>query len=256
MCPRAPFYRETKGLLHSESTPGTQGIFLVWTCTWMPFSSHTFTSLPLVHTPNPDFLRRRLWLGFPLIRESPHPGNLHTSWLPNSNFSKFSNFADFQFRDFAGSWLRVFTGSRPQGLTGSRFQIFTSSRFLSFAGPGPQISASPRLRSFIGSRLPKTYFTNFIKLDVSRVTCFPEFPNRPELAEAAVWFLGAVPPYLFGSPRPGVSFRISPLSLPLFSGDGRRPAVPAATFSQKDYTGELDTHGSSMFRRFHHVCFI
>jgi hypothetical protein len=112
-CPRSPFYRETKGLLHFENTPRTQGISLVWTCTWMLFTYHTFTSPPLVHTPNPDFLRRRLWLGFPLIRESSHPRNLHTSWHPNSNFSKFPNFADFRFRDFAGSWLRIFTGSWP-----------------------------------------------------------------------------------------------------------------------------------------------
>jgi hypothetical protein len=27
----------------------------MWTHTWMSFTSHTFTSLPLVHTPNPDF---------------------------------------------------------------------------------------------------------------------------------------------------------------------------------------------------------
>jgi hypothetical protein len=85
----------------------------VWTCRWTSFTSHTFTRLPLVHTPNPDFLRWCLWLGFPLIRESSHPGNFHTSWLPNSNFSKFPNFADFRFRGFAGSWLRVFTGLRP-----------------------------------------------------------------------------------------------------------------------------------------------
>jgi hypothetical protein len=28
-CPRAPFYRETKGLLHSENTPRTKGIFVM-----------------------------------------------------------------------------------------------------------------------------------------------------------------------------------------------------------------------------------
>jgi hypothetical protein len=38
-CPGAPFYRETKGLLHSENTLEIQGILLVWTCTWMSFTS-------------------------------------------------------------------------------------------------------------------------------------------------------------------------------------------------------------------------
>jgi hypothetical protein len=33
-------------------------------------SFHTFTSLPLVHTSNPDFLGRRLWLGLPLTSET------------------------------------------------------------------------------------------------------------------------------------------------------------------------------------------
>jgi hypothetical protein len=58
-CPRAPFYREAKGFLHSENTLESKEIFIVWTCTWMSFTSrdlqgsfHTFTSLPLVHTPN------------------------------------------------------------------------------------------------------------------------------------------------------------------------------------------------------------
>jgi hypothetical protein len=63
---------------------------------------------------------------------------------------------------FAGPGLRIFASSWFRSFTGSRFQIFAGSRFLSFAG----------------SRLLKTYFTNFIKLDVSRVTGFPEFPNN------------------------------------------------------------------------------
>jgi hypothetical protein len=190
-CPRTPFYREMKGLLHFENTPRTQGIFLVWTCTWMFFTSHKFTSLPLVHTPNPDFLRRRLWICFPLIRESPHPGNLHTSWLSNSNFGKFPNFADFRFRGFAGSWLRILTGLRPHGrfkisdlhefttpsFAGPGLRIFACSRFRSFTSSRFQILAGSRFLSFVGSRLLKTYFTNFIKLGVSRVTGFPEFPN-------------------------------------------------------------------------------
>jgi hypothetical protein len=120
----------------------------VWTCTWMSFTSHTFTRLPLVHTPNPDFLRWRLWLCFSLIRESPHSGNLRAPRLPNSIPNRFPNSADSQFHGFAGSWLRVFTSSQLRSLAGSRFQIFASSRLRSFAGLRFQIFASSRLRSF------------------------------------------------------------------------------------------------------------
>jgi hypothetical protein len=46
-----------KGLLYSESTLESKEIYSMRTHTWMSFTSHIFTSLPLVHTPNPDFLR-------------------------------------------------------------------------------------------------------------------------------------------------------------------------------------------------------
>jgi hypothetical protein len=159
----------------------------------MSFTSHTFTSLPLVHTPNLDFLRRRLWLGFLLIRESPHSGNLHTPRLPKSNFSRFPNSANSRFHGFAGPKLQIFSGSRLRSFAGSRFQIFASSRLRGFAGSRFQIFASSRLRGFAGSRFQifassrlqsfagstflKTYFTNFVKLNVSRVIGFPKFPN-------------------------------------------------------------------------------
>jgi cell shape-determining protein MreC len=52
-------------------------------------------------------------------------------------------------------------------------------RFRSFTGSGFQIFAGSRFLIFAGSRLLKTYFTNFIKLGVSRVTGFPELPNTP-----------------------------------------------------------------------------
>jgi hypothetical protein len=132
--------------------PQTQRIFLVWTCTWMSFTSHIFTSLPLVHTPNPDFLRRRLWLCFLLIRESPRSGNLYAPWLPNLTSSRFPNFADFWFRDFAGSWLWLFVNSRLWSFVGSRFQIFACSRLQGFASSRLQIFACPWLQSFAGSR--------------------------------------------------------------------------------------------------------
>jgi hypothetical protein len=141
----------------------------MWTCTWMSFTYHTFTSLPLVHTSNPDFLRRCLWLCFLLIRESSHSGNHRAPWLPNSTSSRFLNFTDPRFRGFTGSWLRVFTSLLLRSFTGLRFQIFAHSRLRSFVGSRFQIFAS--------SIFLKTYFTNFINLNVSRVTRFPEFPN-------------------------------------------------------------------------------
>jgi hypothetical protein len=173
----------------------------VWTSTWMSFTSHTFTSLPLVHTPNPDFLRRRLWLGLLLIRESSHSESLHTSRLPNSNFGRLPNFADFRFRNFAGSWLRELRKSATSEL--HRFEIPDLCKFKipelrglkipdlrRFKIPELRGSRASDLRKFatselrrfkipdfVGSRFLKTDFTNFIKLDVSRVLDFPEFPN-------------------------------------------------------------------------------
>jgi hypothetical protein len=123
----------------------------MWTHTWMSFTSHTFTRLPLVHTPNPDFLRQRLWLGFLLVRESPHPGNLHIPRLSNSDFSGFPNSADSRFHDLAGSWFRVFTGSRPQELR--RFKASDLHRFATlelhrFRAPDFRKFATLELRRF------------------------------------------------------------------------------------------------------------
>jgi hypothetical protein len=170
----------------------------------MSSTSHTFTSLPLVHTLNPDFLRRHLWLCFLLVRESSRSGNLRAPWLPNLTFSRFPNFTDSRISwlcrfmasslyEFATPKLRRFkipdhrvlatprlrrfkipdiARSRLRDFAGSRFQAIVRSRLWDFAGSGLQIVAS--------SLLLKTYFTNFINLDVSRVTGFPEFPNRIE----------------------------------------------------------------------------
>jgi hypothetical protein len=81
------------------------------------------------------------------------------------------------FRSFAGSKLYIFISSRLQSFAGSRFQIFTSSRLRSFAGS--------RFQIFAGSRFLKTHFTNFVELDVSRVTGFAEFPNNGERQRTA-----------------------------------------------------------------------
>jgi hypothetical protein len=151
----------------------------MWTHTRMSFSSHTFTSLPLVHTPNPNFLGRQLWLFFSLVREFPR------SRLPNQTSDRFPNFPSPEVRDFAGSRFQTFACSRLQGFADSRFPKIACSRPRGFTGPRFLKIACPRLQGFTGSRflkianaLPlKTYLKNFVKLDVSRVAGFPEFPN-------------------------------------------------------------------------------
>jgi hypothetical protein len=103
-----------------------------------------------------------------------------------------------EFHDFAGPWLRVFTNSRLRsfarsrfqiiarsrlwGFASSRFQVFAHSRLWGFAGSRFQIFTHSRLWGFAGSRFVssvflKTHYTNFMNLDVSRVTCFPELPD-------------------------------------------------------------------------------
>jgi hypothetical protein len=99
------------------------------------------------------------------------------------------DFGSSQVRDvrsFAGSRLQIFASSQLRSFVGSRFQIIASLQLRSFAGSRLQIFAGSQLRSFAGSRFQifacsrilKTHFTNFIKLDVSRVTGFLEFPNN------------------------------------------------------------------------------
>jgi hypothetical protein len=83
-------------------------------------------------------------------------------------------FATPGFAGPAASGLRKFAISELH-----RFKIPDLHKFMtpSFAGPGLQIFTSSRFRSFTGSRFLKTHFTNFVKLDVSRLTGFSEFPN-------------------------------------------------------------------------------
>jgi hypothetical protein len=130
----------------------------MWTHTWMSFSSHTFTSLPVVHTLNSEFLRRHLWLCFLLVRESPRSGNLHMSWLPNSSSIILPNFIDSRSsrlcRFMASSLqLRVFTTSRLRSFTGPRFQAIARSRRRGSESSGLQTAAHLRLRDFVNSRL-------------------------------------------------------------------------------------------------------
>jgi hypothetical protein len=120
----------------------------MWIHTWVSFTSHTFTSLPLVHTPNPNFWGNvfnlaSCWFANLLFMEAFSRHNLRTI---TSEFDPqyISEFRRFRFQIFSGSWLQCFAGSRFQVFADSRLQGFACSRF--------QIFADSRLRGFAGSR--------------------------------------------------------------------------------------------------------
>jgi hypothetical protein len=89
-----------------------------------------------------------------------------TSELDLQQIPELRRFQISWFHRFMTPGLRRFTTS---GLRRSRASDLRKFATPSFAGPGLQIFAS--------SRFLKTHFTNLVKLDVSRVTGFPEFPN-------------------------------------------------------------------------------
>jgi hypothetical protein len=97
------------------------------------------------------------------------------SWIRPPSHSRISQI--LEVRGSAGSWLWVFTNSRLRGLAGSRFRAIARSRLRGFESSGPQTTAHSRLLDFVSSLPLKTCITNFINLDVSRVTGFHEFPN-------------------------------------------------------------------------------
>jgi hypothetical protein len=181
-CP--PFIRRGRDFTFRQY-PWTQRIFLVWTHTQMSFTSHTFTSLPLVHTLNPDFWDDNFdfascWFVNILIQEVFTHRDSRTR---SPTYSRISQIPEV--RGFAGSWLWVFTNSQLQGRAGSRLRAIARSRLRDFESSGVQLTAHSWLRDFVNSRLQifvsslplKTCITNFINLNVSRVTGFPEFPN-------------------------------------------------------------------------------
>jgi hypothetical protein len=143
----------------------------------MSFTSHIFISLPLVHTLNPDFLRWQLWLCFLLVRESPRSRKPHALWLPNSSSITFPNSTDSR-----SSWLYRFMALSLHEFATSGLSRFEIPSHCTFATPrlrefGTQTTAHSRLLDFMSSLPLKTCITNFINLDVSRVTSFHEFPN-------------------------------------------------------------------------------
>jgi hypothetical protein len=85
--------------------------------------------------------------------------------------------ASSRFRAIARSRLRGFESSGFQTTVRSRLRDFVSFRFQIFASSRLQDFVSFRFQIFSSFLLLKTYITNFINLDISRVTGFPEFPN-------------------------------------------------------------------------------
>jgi hypothetical protein len=99
--PSRPLLYGDEGTFTSPKHPQAQRIFLVWTHTRMSFLSNTFTSLPLVHTQNPDFLGQQLWLCFFVgswmsLRVTPELGPRQ---IPESAFASSS------VRECVYAWL-------------------------------------------------------------------------------------------------------------------------------------------------------
>jgi hypothetical protein len=161
----------------------------VWTHTGLSFLPNIFTNLPLVHTLNPDFLGLQLWLCFSpgswisshetpelglrqipeLVLTPPLVRGCSRAWSPNRVFIRFPN--------------RQFSEVRAIVRWDSGLPHTCDSASL----PN-QDSRTQHIREFETSQVPgsresripcswKTYFKNFVKLNVSRVTGFPEFPN-------------------------------------------------------------------------------
>jgi hypothetical protein len=152
----------------------------------MSFTSHTFTSLPLVHTPNPDFLRRHLWLCFLLVHESPHSGIFvrrdFWTWpladsrilqTPDSWFHRFMTsglyeFATSKLRRFEIPGLRTFANSELRRLEIPDLRMSATSELRRFEIPNLRMPATSELRRFEildlrTSDVPESSFHEFHK---------------------------------------------------------------------------------------------
>jgi hypothetical protein len=91
------------------------------------FSSHIFTSLPLVHTPNPDFLGWQLWLCFPLVREFP-VRDFRNRLLADSRIFRPPKFVTSPVWDSRGSHVRDSETSQAQDSWKSRVRDSEASQ--------------------------------------------------------------------------------------------------------------------------------
>jgi hypothetical protein len=183
----------------------------MWTHTWMSFTSHTFTSMPLIHTSNPNFCGNIFglassWFASLLFIETFMRHNLRIWSLVDFRISQIPvpdllryvalglrRFKIPDLRRFATSGLRrfkiqIFVGSRLQGFAGSRFQIFIDLRLRGFVGSRFLIIADSWLRGFAGSRFQIFAVFNHLE-NLFRETCQTRhfegdrfFLNSPTLA--------------------------------------------------------------------------
>jgi hypothetical protein len=179
---------------------------------------HIFTSLPLVHTLNPDFLKLRLWLGFPQIPESfIHNSRISGVWTNDFASSWFQSFAGSWFQIFAGSWFQIIADSRLEDFAGLWFRIFTDSRLEGFAGSWLQsFTYSITLQRTADSREIASFSCYFRILfenlfhEIQQTHCFEGvrfFLNSPTLAP---WGSGLTPTIRFHE-----NFRILVKTTPL-----------------------------------------
>jgi hypothetical protein len=180
----------------------------------MSFTSHIFTSMPLVHTLNPDFLRRHLWLCFLLVRESPRSGNLHVPWFPNSSSIILPNFTDsrsswlcrfmaLSLYEFATSRLRGFKirTSRVRDPETSQVQDSTPSRVRDSETSRVQDSRPPRVRDsetsgVQDSRSSRVLCSWKLTLQISLISTFrgwQVFLNSPALSTSFKSLLNYMP---------------------------------------------------------------
>jgi hypothetical protein len=115
----------------------------------MSFTSHTFTSLPLVHTLNPDFFETTtltlLLTGSWMLSS----GSFHAPWFPNSFSTIFPNFADSR-----SSWLRRFKASSLHEFATSGPSRFKTPSRRAFATSRVRESSSLCIRDFKTSWIP------------------------------------------------------------------------------------------------------
>jgi hypothetical protein len=105
---------------------------------------------------------------------------LEASQVQDSRSSHIRDFGASQVQDSRSSHIRDFGASQVQDSRSSHIRDFEalqvqdsrSSHILHF-----EASAGSRFQIFVNSVFLKTHYMNFIYLDVSRVTGFPEFPN-------------------------------------------------------------------------------
>jgi hypothetical protein len=158
---------------HSKNIPNVNTYINVF------FISYIYKPATSSH-PKPGLLGRQLRLCFSLVREFP------CSWLPNQTSDIFLNFRLLKFvtspvRDYRLSHVRDSEVSQVQASWKSRVRDPEDSPVRDSRKSHVRDSEASQIQDSWKSRMLcpwKTHLKNFVKLDVSRVTGFPEFSNN------------------------------------------------------------------------------